>query len=972
MLRCTSCAANEASLDTTAALLRQSLARRGPDVQGEVEILLAGAAKLHLFSAVLHLRGDACSKQPAISAENDALCWNGEVFSGMNLAPHESDTPAVMALISAGSSGSDISRSMANICGPYAFIFNPHGSHSVFFGRDPLGRRSLVYHLPSETPERASGAATAVISSVSVPVDGRNVAFTELPPLGVYELRIFDASSAPCSVAAACTLVAVSSLCKHSRLELLLWPWPPSLLHRANLLSRQPVPAAGDAMPFFTDEQVGTAAAELLRCLSDSVRVRVHALAPRGYGSGQGGPIERTAQAIKEGGFSTDHREFNSRALIASHGVYAPGSEPLASEAWELAVGSADAAGVPATDRLGSGADVAVLFSGGLDSMLLARLAHEHVPPSAPIDLINVCFAAPAHASPDRLAAIAGLAELRAACPGRQWRLVCVDESFASAVAEGGRVRSLVAPRCSHMDWNIGAALWFAARGIGYVDVDVAWPEGRGQQPAVTIGAPQGRASRHLRYGGAGPSAGASSAKADGKHSLNAFHGRLTAAGDDANAATPHDGPASTVASERLERALAGIPAHETVREAARAGGLATRVISREELEASTRAISEIKEAYLSGWRLDERTLAPEEAEDLAAVCYMPRGDDGDDGEEERPAPTPANAATDTLALDTPPAVSAAATVHVPPTAAEAPTADVPGGLPGTRHRLCAGTLIDGEPCTAPGSRKCHKRLCGACCKEAAARSPPGTDLCPLHAKGAVRLAEAARRQVAGVTPHLQQHGAPASTGLEPVARMATVGSSDVPVLTPPRATPPHAPPPPPTTVRLRSLARSSARVLLVGIGADEQLGGYARHRTVYAGTGGDWARLRRELAVDTARLWSRNLGRDDRVCSDHGREARFPFLDEGLMALLRGLPLPLLTDPRLPHGVGDKRLLRVAARMAGLAGCTSLVKRAIHFGSRIAKQSNVAAFGSNKKATGRAEWTEPPTIVCNGSESMS
>ncbi|RYG44644.1 hypothetical protein EON67_11525, partial [archaeon] len=113
--------------------------------------------------------------------------------------------------------------------------------------------------------------------------------------------------------------------------------------------------------------------------------------------------------------------------------------------------------------------------------------------------------------------------------------------------------------------------------------------------------------------------------------------------------------------------------------------------------------------------------------------------------------------------------------------------------------------------------------------------------------------------------------------------------------------------------------------------------------------------RVQQEREVDCNRIWLRNLGRDDRVCSVHGREPRFPFLDEAVTVFLRQLPLPIIADLRLPYGVGDKRLLRVAARMLGLAGCTTLVKRAIHFGSRIAKQSNVHTFGSNRAAKGDA-----------------
>lgn len=39
-----------------------------------------------------------------------------------------------------------------------------------------------------------------------------------------------------------------------------------------------------------------------------------------------------------------------------------------------------------------TGAAVCVLFSGGIDSTVLAALAHAHVPEADPIDLVNVCF----------------------------------------------------------------------------------------------------------------------------------------------------------------------------------------------------------------------------------------------------------------------------------------------------------------------------------------------------------------------------------------------------------------------------------------------------------------------------------------------------------------------------------------------------------------------------------------------------
>ena len=68
----------------------------------------------------------------------------------------------------------------------------------------------------------------------------------------------------------------------------------------------------------------------------------------------------------------------------------------------------------------------------------------------------------------------------------------------------------------------------------------------------------------------------------------------------------------------------------------------------------------------------------------------------------------------------------------------------------------------------------------------------------------------------------------------------------------------------------------------------------------------GGWIRLQEELLRDTNRLWLRNHGRDDRCISDHGKEPRYPFLDENVVRTLSKIPLWEITDPRL-----DKRCWR-------------------------------------------------------------
>merc|ERR1712150_33318 len=97
-------------------------------------------------------------------------------------------------------------------------------------------------------------------------------------------------------------------------------------------------------------------------------------------------------------------------------------------------------------------------------------------------------------------------------------------------------------------------------------------------------------------------------------------------------------------------------------------------------------------------------------------------------------------------------------------------------------------------------------------------------------------------------------------------------------------------------------------------------------------------------------RIASRNLGRDDRIISDHGREARFPSLDENVVSLLKSLPTCIKTDPRLPRGIGEKILLRkMAADHLNLTMSCSLPKRAIQFGSRIAKLESSGEKGSDR-----------------------
>ena len=92
------------------------------------------------------------------------------------------------------------------------------------------------------------------------------------------------------------------------------------------------------------------------------------------------------------------------------------------------------------------------------------------------------------------------------------------------------------------------------------------------------------------------------------------------------------------------------------------------------------------------------------------------------------------------------------------------------------------------------------------------------------------------------------------------------------------------------------------------------------------------------QLQTDLSRIPTRNLGRDDRVVSCHGKEVRHPFLSLSFVRFVAGLPVHYKLDPRLDLGVGDKMILRLAVKQLGLVEASTRKKRAMQFGSHSAR----------------------------------
>ncbi|KAK5168048.1 uncharacterized protein LTR77_006616 [Saxophila tyrrhenica] len=138
--------------------------------------------------------------------------------------------------------------------------------------------------------------------------------------------------------------------------------------------------------------------------------------------------------------------------------------------------------GPPGTeDSDGSISKLAVLFSGGLDCTVLARMAHDLLPAHEPIDLLNVAFENPRihdaslggvsafELCPDRITGRASFAELQEVCPGRLWRFVAINVPYVETNEHRQTVISLMHPHNTEMDLSISFALYFAARGRGGV-----------------------------------------------------------------------------------------------------------------------------------------------------------------------------------------------------------------------------------------------------------------------------------------------------------------------------------------------------------------------------------------------------------------------------------------------------------------------------------------------------------------------
>lgn len=416
----------------TCSLLRN----RGPDSFQEHTLhqdVAIGCPETHrtrpvaltFVSTVLSMRGASVLSQPIVdTTSHSVLCWNGDAWRITGERIQGNDAELIFhLLLQAASPLSDTSgRSQASvqrvadvissISGAFAFVFYDAVNSRLYFGRDCLGRRSLLQGFD------ASGAF-----KVCSLCDGTSTNFEEVDTNGVHMIDLtHDIFQVHPEVPTADT--NATSFNQNSIRTL---PWERTESSTPHL--KNPIPLMNKSLPESTPPQLNTEspAVKLLEeKLRESLAVRI--------------------QNVRE----------------------------------------------PPEFSVERNTKTAVLFSGGLDCTLLARLSHELLPPDETVDLLNVAFENPRVAAaaaaiskkdkaaqvsskelsvyescPDRITGRAAFAELQKVCPSRNWRFVAIDIPYVETLAHRDTVKRLMRPHNTEMDLSIACALYFAARGQG-------------------------------------------------------------------------------------------------------------------------------------------------------------------------------------------------------------------------------------------------------------------------------------------------------------------------------------------------------------------------------------------------------------------------------------------------------------------------------------------------------------------------
>ena len=175
-------------------------------------------------------------------------------------------------------------------------------------------------------------------------------------------------------------LVADSTLGPHGPVQRHAWTDP--LWARLSAYQRASSIIAPDPMRADDTTEMQAAAQRVLHLLADAVALRCKC-------------VDQQCARAAAAGASAGMRGVADGSACAAHSSRHSAARGSSGPSSAAAVGSGSRAAPALTP-----APVLILFSGGVDSTLLAILAHKALPAAAPIDLATVCF--DGGRSPDR------------------------------------------------------------------------------------------------------------------------------------------------------------------------------------------------------------------------------------------------------------------------------------------------------------------------------------------------------------------------------------------------------------------------------------------------------------------------------------------------------------------------------------------------------------------------------------------
>ncbi|OZC09063.1 asparagine synthase [Onchocerca flexuosa] len=133
---------------------------------------------------------------------------------------------------------------------------------------------------------------------------------------------------------------------------------------------------------------------------------------------------------------------------------------------------------------------ISLLFSGGVDSLLIAHLMARCMPQNVLFDLVNVAFDKGKNydEAPDRPQSKKAFKYLKSCYPELSLRLLLVNVDLNELVnCRKKYISSAIAPACCVLDDSIGCVQWFAARGEGFLFEDEEKPFVSGKSEARTV-----------------------------------------------------------------------------------------------------------------------------------------------------------------------------------------------------------------------------------------------------------------------------------------------------------------------------------------------------------------------------------------------------------------------------------------------------------------------------------------------------